>query len=882
MDTLKGKKIMVWTFMGNTRMYNALRDYGDRISQIGLFSFKVRATGEIYESGVAISNMLTYINRYRHIKWLLTVANDGTNSIFRALRDNTNGAQDMFLSELVRIMQKYPWCDGVDIDLEKGDGYSTHEASTAMFRNIYNTVKAYDSSKLMNICLPGMTSVNGSVGGENWCVYADLNNYCDTASIMSYGMAWAGSAPGPVSPRSWLEGIYDYASQVMDTEKVFLGMPAYGWNWQIYDKPANIGKTYRGTSQTYYAAQNWLKGVYNFTDDQPPQPFIPFVGYWDDNNKVPWALPHVYDYMEGRDADSHEYPQMTGTYNGRHYLTAYSKQQKTEFENIIVDHDGGNYASASGIVSIENGIATLGDEGSVTYRFTVSTAGTYDVAVRLCYPFWDKNGIYVSLDGATTHFTESRLWWPYWRSTFWISLASGVSLSAGTHTLSISVDVKGVQFYGFRVCDSFSEAPSAGEAVYSFSPRRFKDVNGDWVGPDRGFRLTLEMLRRKPDSALVWYEDFRDYGVLETNYWTVLSGSWEVWRSEEYSMERIYSQLDGSGQLAWKYNGFSDIHLRARLAFPANGSGKAGVFCGNLFCCLNYDSQAVELYNGSTLLGSYSQEITRTSNAALRTDPNMYTVEMRIRGNKVRVYSGSSYTLRFTATVSGFSGGYAGYRSDNRTVCELMRLGDAWTYEPYERFDVVMPDGTQKSYGRISRSNCTWDSEFQVFTLTADVEESSTRSEDISMDYDFFHSDDMTSLSCGNDYQATVIPVDINIWISRLFLGDADGFSILYYQDVDSLVYWASEAAYRWKLRGMCMWSLGQEDLRLWGGCRNRSDTITQYNTLSFGKRRLLMGSRFFHTKNAKEDKTHERILEHHSGNHRGNRRMARILPRRL
>ena len=39
MDTLKGKQIMVWTFMGNARMYEALRDYGDRISQIGLFSF---------------------------------------------------------------------------------------------------------------------------------------------------------------------------------------------------------------------------------------------------------------------------------------------------------------------------------------------------------------------------------------------------------------------------------------------------------------------------------------------------------------------------------------------------------------------------------------------------------------------------------------------------------------------------------------------------------------------------------------------------------------------------------------------------------------------------------------------------------------------------
>ena len=144
-----------------------------------------------------------------------------------------------------------------------------------------------------------------------------------------------------------------------------------------------------------------------------------------------------------------------------------------------------------------------------------------------------------------------------------------------------------------------------------------------------------------------------------------------------------------------------------------------------------------------------------------------------------------------------------------------MRLGDAWTYEPYERFDVEMPDGSFKSYGRISRSNCAWDEEFQVFTLTSDVEESSTRSEDISLDYDFFHSD-LLEISCGGNYTARIIPKDINIWISRLFLGDADGFSILYYQDVDSLVYWANQAAYRWKLRGMCMWSLGQEDMRLW------------------------------------------------------------------
>lgn len=290
-----------------------------------------------------------------------------------------------------------------------------------------------------------------------------------------------------------------------------------------------------------------------------------------------------------------------------------------------------NATSAPGIVSFENGVATLGDAGSATYTFSVSSAGTYDIAIRLCYPFWDKNGIYVSIDGNRTHFTESRLWWPYWRSTFWTTLASNISLSAGTHTIVISVDVKGVQFYGYRVCSSFSEAPSAGTATFTLSPRHFIDVDGNECQPDRAFKLTCEMLRRKPDSALIWYEDFRDYGVLQTNYWTTLSGSWTVWREDEYSESRVYSQLDGSGKLAWRYDGFSDIHLRARLAFPAPGSGKAGVFCGDLFCCLNYNTQAVELYNGSTLLGSYSKTIERTANADLRTNPSMYTVEMRIR-----------------------------------------------------------------------------------------------------------------------------------------------------------------------------------------------------------------------------------------------------------
>lgn len=812
-DFLRGKRCMVWSFMGNSRMFQALNNHGDRFDTVGIFTFEVDATGTLAETGTSVAGLLPYVQKWPHVKWMLTVMNHGTAAIFTALRNNTGGAKTKFLSELVRIMQKYPWCAGVDIDLERGGGYENRETANLLFRDIYQTVKAYDSRKLVNICLPGMTGVQGSVGGENWCVYADLDPYCDTAAIMSYGMAWAGSAPGPVSPRSWLEGIYNYASKVMNPEKLFLGLPAYGWNWRIHDTPTNMSMVNRGVSNTYYAAKQWMDGGYNFTNDGPPQPMIPFVAYWDDYDKVPWMMPHVYDYMDGSHAASKSGPITQDIYNRRRYLTCYGKQQQASFGTVYVDRNGVP-DSTSGRVITGDTIAALGDNGSATYWFTISQTGVYDVAVCIGFPFWDINGIQVSLDGTTKTFSESRLWWPYWRSTCWFSLASGISLAAGQHTLTISLGVIGVQFYGFRVCSVFAQTAAAGTATFSLKPRAFVDVRGQRAMPDRGFKLTTEVLRRPPESALIWYEDFRDENPLKETYWKTLSGEWVVWHDPDSTATRPYSQLEGSGKLAWKYDQFSDLHLRARIAFPANGTGRAGVFCGDIFCCINLSNQKVELYQGSTLLGSWQGSYEKTLNAHIRESPSMYLLEMRKRDNRVRVYSGSSSVLRFTATVSSTSG-HAGIQSDGPVQCELLRLGDAWTYEPYEAFDVRMPDGRIQQYGRIQRSGITWDEEFHVFTLHSDVEELSTRSEDISADYGFFHSD-LLKIACDQDYTAEVTLRDINVWISKLYLGDADGFSILYYQDVDSLVYWSNEAAYRWKLRGIAIWSLGQEDMRLW------------------------------------------------------------------
>lgn len=68
--------------------------------------------------------------------------------------------------------------------------------------------------------------------------------------------------------------------------------------------------------------------------------------------------------------------------------------------------------------------------------------------------------------------------------------------------------------------------------------------------PDKGFKLTTEILLAKTRLGSAGVKDFRDPITLQSTYWTTLSGSWAVWRSDEYASGRVYSQLEGSGQLA--------------------------------------------------------------------------------------------------------------------------------------------------------------------------------------------------------------------------------------------------------------------------------------------------------------------------------------------
>ena len=81
----------------------------------------------------------------------------------------------------------------------------------------------------------------------------------------------------------------------------------------------------------------------------------------------------------------YSYPLMGEVYKRRRYLTSYGKTQKTNFDGVVVDRNA-EPDSYSGIVSISDGMITLGDNGEAVYELNVPAAGSYDLAVKLGFP----------------------------------------------------------------------------------------------------------------------------------------------------------------------------------------------------------------------------------------------------------------------------------------------------------------------------------------------------------------------------------------------------------------------------------------------------------------------------------------------------------------
>ena len=689
----------VWVWVGlswTAQVQQVLAQYGDRITDVSVFGWQVDTTGTLTQT-FDPSLLDQYRAAWPHIRWWACFRNNGDASVFTALR-NYPAAQATLVGQLGQILDANPWFAGVDVDLEEGGAAANATAAESLFAQIAAVPHAHGLA--CSAALPALTA-DGSVGGEDWVRYAQLGQILDHLAIMSYDMAWNGSAPGPISPADWLGQVYDWAASQTTPSKISMGLPMYGRLWAIHDYPdsgAYDRGGYRGTAGTYPAFVYYLSGAYSYvpghaTDAPDLAPQTGWLGWRDPDSQAVTTLLGVYDWATVVDRTSST-GWTYGTYQGKPYGIRYGQ------------------ASASSMWAV--------------------------------------------------------------------------------------------------VDDS---APASAAATYVLSPQLVRNTAGAWEGPHDGYTLTVELLKRAPTSATILDDDCCTPGQMAT-LWT--GSGWSQWASDDATPRPTYGQYRapaGGGRLDAAHN-FSSaaLHMQARLQLPANSA--AGVHIGQVSALLDQNG-LLTLAVGDATVATAQAPAPGTSTTP---GDNQAIVGLRLRGTHVRAYaslSEQSVPLLLEADVdASVIDGTVGVQATGQAWFDHLRIGDGWWYTPAEAVRVQTAEGWSWDVGRIPRTGVEWDT-LGRFRPMADVEEDATRTRAIGQDWDFDHIVDFP-IATGQQRTITVIPIDTNVWLGRILLCDRVGAQEVWYSDVQTIAYWADQADARWPLQGIALWSLGQEDVRLW------------------------------------------------------------------
>lgn len=127
--------------------------------------------------------------------------------------------------------------DGIDLDFESlaaknRDDFSTFVTDLA--------TALHGRGKLLSIAVIGKVQDKPSWGAAAALDFAAIGKAVDRFKIMAYGVHGSFSGPGPIGPLDWSERVVTFAVKSVPKEKVYLGIPFFGYDWPAGGKASAV------------------------------------------------------------------------------------------------------------------------------------------------------------------------------------------------------------------------------------------------------------------------------------------------------------------------------------------------------------------------------------------------------------------------------------------------------------------------------------------------------------------------------------------------------------------------------------------------------------------------------------------------------------------
>jgi len=177
------------------------------------------------------------------------------------------------ITRLVRLVEERGY-SGIHIDFEAVNaGDAPH--LTAFMRELAAQLRP--RGKLVTQAVVARTSDTPTTwgGAYDYPALAEVNDYI---VVMAYDFHYARGSPGPVAPYTWVQRVVSYLTTRVPREKLILGIPLYGYDWNVTAGPPARSVRYDqvrellrrpGASSGYDETEKeaWIR----YTDDQGQQ-----------------------------------------------------------------------------------------------------------------------------------------------------------------------------------------------------------------------------------------------------------------------------------------------------------------------------------------------------------------------------------------------------------------------------------------------------------------------------------------------------------------------------------------------------------------------------------------------------------------------------------
>lgn len=218
---------------------------------------------------------------------LSTVTSEGifsSTNLNKMLKDEV--ARETLLDNLISVMQKKGYV-GIDIDFE----YVERDMKEAYIDFIrYTTQRMHAMGFTVNVDLAPKTSSRQTGLLYESHDYSAIGAISDTVLLMTYEWGYTYGPPMAVAPIDKVQEVLRYGLTEIPAEKIFLGVPNYGYNWKLpYERGVTKAQTIGNLQAVRIAAQYGAEIQFDNTAKSP------YFTYQDEQGQE-----HVVWFEDGR------------------------------------------------------------------------------------------------------------------------------------------------------------------------------------------------------------------------------------------------------------------------------------------------------------------------------------------------------------------------------------------------------------------------------------------------------------------------------------------------------------------------------------------------------------------------------------------------------